>query len=568
MTGLSCPLLKVRKCRAGLPDFHVACKKDTGRAAQGRHGSCIFGRRPAHPPARHGICTFLVSPCRLPVRLAIHPRSKSLRGCWWRCSRRGRAEASLLTGFVHRCHPSIPPPSLAVATAHGAAPRQRALNTRSRPPPGGSLPASGLHRTTASRRPAHPSGKRYFSLARDPADFAALRLPDHGLSRGRLRDLRTLRTFASILIFGPSADTRFAVTALVLQRFYSLPAPGATSLCSDAPGLGSSMRMLVALQSPGSRRSVAPHRLCASPPPQYSPALPRGCNRPRCRASLRPVGRLTPAPVRPQGLPACLRATPDDRFAATGSPLRQKVFSPYPVPADFAALRLPDHGLFRGRLRDLRTLRPSASILIFGPPADTRFAATALALQRFFSLPAPGATSLCSDAPRLGSSMRMVAALQSPGSRRSVAPHRLCASPPLQYPPPSLAVATARRGRAPRRPARRLTSAPVRPQGLPACLRATPDDRFTATGSPLRQKVLFPCPAPADFAALRLPRPGVIADVAVTCGHGNRLLLMLVLRDAADTGFAVTTASLRSLLSISPPPGDLGSLGRPEAGVF
>jgi len=121
-----------------------------------------------------------------------------------------------------------------------------------------------------------------------------------------------------------------------------------------------SERMVAVLQSPGSRRSVAPYRLSAPPPPQSSPALPRGCNRPRCRASLCPVGRLTPAPVRPQGLPACLRATPDDRFAATGSPLRQKVFSPYPVPADFAALRLPDHGLFRGRLRDLRTLRPSA----------------------------------------------------------------------------------------------------------------------------------------------------------------------------------------------------------------
>jgi len=58
------------------------------------------------------------------------------------------------------------------------------------------------------------------------------------------------------------------------------------------------------LQSPGSRRSVAPHRLCAPPPPRYSPALPRGCNRPWGRASRRPVGRLTPAPVRPQGAPS------------------------------------------------------------------------------------------------------------------------------------------------------------------------------------------------------------------------------------------------------------------------
>jgi len=52
------------------------------------------------------------------------------------------------------------------------------------------------------------------------------------------------------------------------------------------------MRMVAALQLPGSRRGVAPHRLCAPPPPQDSPALPRGCNRPRFRASRRPVGRL------------------------------------------------------------------------------------------------------------------------------------------------------------------------------------------------------------------------------------------------------------------------------------
>jgi len=33
--------------------------------------------------------------------------------------------------------------------------------------------------------------------------------------------------------------------------------------------------MVAALQSPGSRRSVAPHRLCAPLTPRYSPALAR-----------------------------------------------------------------------------------------------------------------------------------------------------------------------------------------------------------------------------------------------------------------------------------------------------
>jgi len=58
------------------------------------------------------------------------------------------------------------------------------------------------------------------------------------------------------------------------------------------------------LQSPWSRRSVAPHRLCAPPPPRCSPALPRGVNRPTWRRGARPRRRLTPAPVRPEGAPS------------------------------------------------------------------------------------------------------------------------------------------------------------------------------------------------------------------------------------------------------------------------
>jgi len=75
------------------------------------------------------------------------------------------------------------------------------------------------------------------------------------------------------------------------------------------------------------------------------------------------------------------------------------------------------------------------------------------------------------------------------------------------------------------------------------------------------------CPVPADFAPLRLPRPGVAAVVAVTCGHGNRLLIVRLLRDAADTSCAVTAASLRLSSIISPLTGDLGSLGRRSVGI-
>ena len=122
-----------------------------------------------------------------------------------------------------------------------------------------------------------------------------------------------------------------------------------------------SARMLAALQSPGSRRSVAPHRLCAPQPPLYSPALPRGCNRPPGpRSAAAPTGDLHPLPSAPLGLPLRLRAAPDDRFAATGATLRLKSPLLCPVPADVASLRLPGLGLFHGRLRVLRKLRSSA----------------------------------------------------------------------------------------------------------------------------------------------------------------------------------------------------------------
>ena len=93
-----------------------------------------------------------------------------------------------------------------------------------------------------------------------------------------------------------------------------------------------------ALQSPGSRRGVAPCRLGAPPAAPFSPALPRGRHRPSgpgCAPPFRPPG--FPRPSAPVGLPPCLRGRPDDRCAATGPPLRHFVLLFCPVPADLTA---------------------------------------------------------------------------------------------------------------------------------------------------------------------------------------------------------------------------------------
>jgi len=113
--------------------------------------------------------------------------------------------------------------------------------------------------------------------------------------------------------------------------------------------------MVAALQSPGSRRSVAPHRLCAPQPPLYSPALPRGCNRPWGRASRRPAGRLTPAPVRPKGAPFL----PPGR---AGRPLR----GDRPAPPAYRTFPLPGPG----RLRFALTAGPRAFPRTAPRPSD------------------------------------------------------------------------------------------------------------------------------------------------------------------------------------------------------
>ena len=138
----------------------------------------------------------------------------------------------------------------------------------------------------------------------------------------------------------------------------------------------------------------------------YSPALPCGCNRRRGRAARRPDGDSHPLPSAPKGLPPCLRVAPDDRCAATGTPLRQKVLSPCPRPGrrrsaptagTQAVPRMAPRPLKpRGRsaLRDHFVLWAVGRHALRGdclcPPAFSN------------PLPAPGAPSLRADAPVRG----------------------------------------------------------------------------------------------------------------------------------------------------------------------
>ena len=101
-----------------------------------------------------------------------------------------------------------------------------------------------------------------------------------------------------------------------------------------------------ALQSPGSRRGVAPGRLGAPPAAPFSPALPRGCHRPSgpgCAPPLRPHG--FPRPSAPVGLPV-LPPGP------AGRPLR----GDRPAPPTFCTSLLPGPG----RPHCVRTAGPRA----------------------------------------------------------------------------------------------------------------------------------------------------------------------------------------------------------------
>ena len=143
----------------------------------------------------------------------------------------------------------------------------------------------------------------------------------------------------------------------------------------------------LSLQSPGSRRGVAPYRLGAPPAAPFSPALPRGCHRPSgpgCAPPLRPLG-IRARPPRRGSLPASgAGLTTAARRQARPSGILY--FSVARGPADRTAFGLPVLGRC-GRLRDrkkTRTLHSAASVWCSG---------------LFNPLPAPGATSLRSDAP-------------------------------------------------------------------------------------------------------------------------------------------------------------------------
>ena len=142
------------------------------------------------------------------------------------------------------------------------------------------------------------------------------------------------------------------------------------------------------------RRAASNWPVSYCPPARLAPHLRsrnlrgwwRRCSR-RGRAALRPDGNSHPRPSAPKGLPFCLRVTPDDRFAATGPPLRLKVLFPCPRPGS-RSLRSDCQvtGFFAdgsATAETPRTLRSSAIILSSGPSADTRFAVTSAALRSF-----------------------------------------------------------------------------------------------------------------------------------------------------------------------------------------
>jgi len=155
------------------------------------------------------------------------------------------------------------------------------------------------------------------------------------------------------------------------------------SLICSVGGQRCSRRGRAAASLPAGSVHRLPHR---SPPPSLAGVIVR-----RVRAAHRPSGRWHPRPSAPEGLPPCLRGRPDDRCAATGPPLRHIVLFPCPVPADFAALRLPVLGRcswLRDRINP-RTLHSAASVWCSGPSADRRSALTALALRFSVLCPLP-----------------------------------------------------------------------------------------------------------------------------------------------------------------------------------
>ena len=198
----SCPLLRYANAAPVFPGCHAVCTYSTGRAAGGVTARAF----PAcGSPALQSVTSFALFVCfrvrrtagsrawaMSPTRsiIAVPQIKESMRmlaALQSPGSRRGVAPHRLCAPLPPRYPPARPRGCNRPSGPRSAA-APSAINTRARPPPRGSLPASGSRLTTASRRQARPSGKRYFQFARNPAAVAALRLPGHGLFCGRLRD--------------------------------------------------------------------------------------------------------------------------------------------------------------------------------------------------------------------------------------------------------------------------------------------------------------------------------------------------------------------------------------------
>jgi len=146
------------------------------------------------------------------------------------------------------------------------------------------------------------------------------------------------------------------------------------------------------LQSPGSRRGVAPCRLGAPPAASFSPALPCGCHRPTgpgCAPLRAAPSAACTAPVRPGGAPSL----PPGQ---AGRPLR----GDRPAPPVFGASPLPGPGRPHCvRTAGPRALRPSPRPRKSADAPHSRFCLVLRAVGRqalradclgppvFFSLP-------------------------------------------------------------------------------------------------------------------------------------------------------------------------------------
>jgi len=169
--------------------------------------------------------------------------------------------------------------------------------------------------------------------------------------------------------------------------------------------------------------------------------------------------RMRAAPLpRSLPLPNCqLPASPCRADAAKGA-ARRLLVTPYPArkePAPVARLRPSNYPAKRCRVVSgrIRLIITTATKNQVNTSADTRFAVTASALQLPSShgVPFPGAASLHAGFV-----------------------HRL----PRRSPPPALAGAVVRQGRAALRPSGAWHPRPSAPKGLPLCLWIAPDDRF------------------------------------------------------------------------------------------